>query len=292
MGTKLQSIWSRRRNWARFAVCSFMLLACVGCAGFGKPGKAKWHADYDSAETAVRGTERTMLIRFVDPRPGRRDLLDEAFKNKQLARRLGEYVCCVLYRGYEPDRRYVSQFGITRAPAVIVVHPDGTYHAKTGRMSADAVLAFLDAATSPGTPAIINPHIPRLAHFGWLDKLDDVVQSVRETGRPGLIVFYRRFAGDFKAIREMMSKHEVYSRVCHMVHGHDGGWNRWATTRETPFGKIALPAIVWLQPDGSHEVLEMPDSSQSIARFVDRCRTNAESVSETSVSQQTALSTQ
>lgn len=291
MGTKLQSIGSGRRNWAGFVVCSFTLLACVGCAGSGKPGKAKWHADYDSAEMAVRGTDRTMLIRFVDPRPGRRDLLDEAFENKQLARRVGEYVCCVLYRGYEPDRRYVSQFGVKRAPAVIVVHPDESYHARTGRMSADAVLEFLDAATPPGTPATINPHIPRVAHFRWIDKLDDVFQSVRETGRPGLIVFYRRFAGDFKAIREMMSKHEVYSRVFHMVHGRDGGWNRWASTRETPFGEIKLPAIALIQADGSHEILEIPDSSEAIARFVDRFRGLADIVSEEPVPERAAAAT-
>jgi len=119
-----------------------------------------------------------------------------------------------------------------------------------------------------------------------------VFELVRETGRPGLIVFHRGFTGDFRAIQAMMSKHEVFTRVCQMVHGQDGGWNRWATTRETLFGKIVLPAIVWLQPDGSHEVLEMPDSSQSIARFVDRCRKNADSAPETSVSEQTALSTQ
>ena len=291
MDTKLQGLRSRRRDWVGFVVGSITLLACVGCVGFGNLGKTKWHADYDSAETAVRHTSRTMLIRFVDPRPGRRDLLDEAFENKQLTRRLREYVCCVLYKAYEPDRRYVSQFGVKRAPAVIVVHPDKTYHARTGQMSADAVLAFLDGATSPGTPATINPLIPREANYGWLDKLDDVFQSVRETGRPGLVVFYRRFAGDFKAIREMMSKHEVYSRVCHMVHGRDGGWNRWASTRETPFGEIKLPAIVLIQADGRHEILEMPDSSAAIARFVDRFRGLADIVSEEPVPEQAAAAT-
>ena len=76
-----------------------------------------------------------------------------------------------------------------------------------------------------------------------------------------------------------------------MVDGHRGGWKRWAPTHETPFGEITLPTIVWLQTDGRHEVLEMPDSSQSIARFVDRCRRNADSVTETPVSEQTASST-
>lgn len=291
MDANLQGLWSRRRDWDAFVVCSFTLMACVGCAGFGKPGTAKWHTDYDSAETAIRGTDRTMLIRFVNPRPGRRDLLDGVFENKRLARRLGEYVCCRLYKAYEPDRRYVSQFGVNRAPAVIVVHPDETYHARTGRMSADEVLAFLDAAAPPGTPVTINPHIPRVAHFAWLDKLDDVFLSVRETGRPGLIVFYRRFARDFKAIREMMSKHEVYSRVCHMVHGREGGWNRWASTRETPFGEIKLPAIVLIQADGSHEILEMPDSSEAIARFVDRFRGLADTVKEEPVPERAAAAT-
>ena len=232
-----------------------------------------------------------MVVRFVNPRPGRPDPLDQVFENARVSSRLGAYGCCVLYRTYEPDRRYVSQFGVRRAPAVIVVHPDNSYHAKTGIMSADELLAFLDDAESPGAPAIINPHIPREARYQWNDNLDEVFESVRETGRPGLIVYHRGFTGDFRAIREMMSKHEVYTRVSHMVHGHEGGWNRWAKTRETPFGEIALPAIVWLPSDGSHEVLEMPDSSQSIALFIDLCRGNADSVTETPVTEQTASST-
>lgn len=172
----------------------------------------------------------------------------------------------------------------------MVVHPDDTYHAKTGNMSADELLVFLDDAERPGAPAIINPHIPREAQYDWIDNLDEVFETVRETGRPGLMVYHRGFSGDFRAIRKMMSKHVVHTRVCRMVHGHEGGWNRWATTRETPFGAIALPAIVWLQPDGSHEVLEMPDSSESIARFVDRCRGQADTVAETVETAETAAS--
>lgn len=292
MDTKIERDRPRRRTLTTINICALALIACVGCAGSGGWARAKWHTNYDSAESAVRQTGQPMMLRFVNPRPGRPDPLDRIFENARVSSRLGAYVCCVLYGSYEPDRRYVSQYGVRRAPAVMVVHPDDTYHAKTGNMSAEEFLAFLDDAEPPGAPAIINPHIPREARYHWIADLDEVFESVRETGRPGLIVYHRGFTGDFRAIQAMMSKHEVYTRVCHMVHGHDGGWNRWATTRETPFGKIALPAIVWLQPDGSHEVLEMPDSSQSIARFVDRCRRKADSVSETSVSQQTALSTQ
>lgn len=272
-------------------ICAVALLGCVGCAGSGRWVKPKWHTTYDTAESAVRETGQSMVVRFVSPRTSRPDPFDRVFKDDRVSTRLGDYVCCALYRAYEPDRRYVSQFGVRRSPAVIVVHPDGTYHAQTGRMSADEVLAFLDNANPPGTPAMINPHIPRAAHYQWLDNLDEVFESVRETGRPGLIVYHRGFTTDFLAIQEMMSKHEVYTRVCHMVLGHEGGWNRWATTRDTPFGEITLPAIVLLRADGSHEVLEMPDSSQSIALFVDRCREIAVSVDEISVSQQTVSST-
>ena len=292
METNIERDRPRRRTLTTINIGAVALLVCVGCAGSGGWARAKWHTDYDSAESAVRETGQPMVLRFVNPRPGRPDPLDRIFDSARVSSRLDGYVCCVLYRSYEPDRRYVSQYGVQRAPAVIVVHPDDTYHAKIGKMSVEEFLAFLDDAKPPGAPAIISPYIPREARYHWIADLDEVFELVRETGRPGLIVFHRGFTGDFRAIQAMMSKHEVFTRVCQMVHGQDGGWNRWATTRETPFGEIVLPAIVWLQPDGSHEVLEMPDSSQSIARFVDRCRKNADSAPETSVSEQTALSTQ
>ncbi len=127
-----QRDYSALRRGACIAVCLTILLGAAGCSGFGRWLGPRWHADFDSAEAALCQSNKSLLIRYVEPKPGRPDALDGVFAGEAVSQRLGDYVCCRLYKSYEPDRRYVGQYGVQRAPAVIVVHPNQTYHASVG----------------------------------------------------------------------------------------------------------------------------------------------------------------
>jgi len=247
------------------------LVGSAGCSGFGRWVGPRWYTDFDSAEAAVRESSDPLLIRYVDPKPGRRDPLDGAFDDSEVRQRLRHLVCCRLYKQYEPDRRYVGQFGVQRAPAVILVHPDDTFRAQTGRINAEELLAFLDPSAGTDQTVSRSPYIRREARFDWQGGISAVAEAVEHTGKPGLVLVYRRFSSDLDTLDEMLETHEVYSRIGHMVHGREPGWNRWARTRKTQFGEIKLPAIVLMQPGGQHDVFEMPNSSAAIARFADRC---------------------
>jgi hypothetical protein len=227
-----------------------------------------WYADYESAERAAAGN-RPLLIYFKDPRRGIRDPVQEALRSDPVSRALGDHVGCVLSKSYPPDRRYLAQFGVERAPALVVVHPDGTFHATSKLTNREELFAFLASAEPPGAAPIVDPFVPRSPAYHWLDSPDDAVAAASRTGRSAVIVFYRSWSGDWITLHKLLATYEVYSRLDSLVHCRFGVWGVNRNQHTTRFGNLRLPAIVIARPDGTDSVVELPTSSEAVARFVD-----------------------
>ena len=143
-----------------------------------------WFADYDAAEARVRESGRELLIIYQDNRPGGDRALEHAVKSGAGATLSERHVRCVLSKAYEPDRRYVAQYGIERAPALILIHRDGTYHARSGGMSSADVARFIANATQPGKIPVINHYVPRTPVYGWRDNVDAAMEASKRSGKP------------------------------------------------------------------------------------------------------------
>ncbi len=251
-------------------IASLLIMWGMGCSTtWDRLSSALWVADYDTAEQRAKETGRGMLILYKDTRPGADNSLERVLESAPVEGRTRRYVRCILFRSYEPDRRYVAQFGVERAPALVVIHPDGTYHARSGAMSASDVMAFLAQAAPPGRRPLLNPHIPREADYRWLTSLDAAESIAGRTDRPILAVFYRTLSRDWSRLEPMLDRHEVYSRLAPMVHCRIGLMRLSSAAYITRFGALKLPAMVIAHPDGTYDVLELPTSYEAIARFVD-----------------------
>ena len=71
------------------------------------------------------------------------DGLMELLAQPEVSPLINGMILCSLVSEYNPNQRYVAQYGVQRAPAVILVHRDGTYHTRTGPMSTDQIVQFL-----------------------------------------------------------------------------------------------------------------------------------------------------
>lgn len=256
-----------------------LVLGDPGCASKLPTWRGEgWVTDYDSAEREVRDSDRELLIVYQDAGYDADRSIEDALRDGPAAPLAKDYVCCSLVRSYEPDRRYAAQYGVTRAPGLIVVHRDGTYHASTGPLSPQEVVTFLENARPPGSRPAINPFIPRRADYRFLESLEEAQTVARQTGRDLLVVFHRTWSRDWDAIKKLLRRHEVYRRVANMVHCRVavGGLSNPALISR--FGTLALPALVIARPDGGFEVLQQPTSYEEIARFADRA-TRAETPS-------------
>lgn len=256
------------------AVVALVVVGAAGCAQLSPKRLTQhwWVTDYDTAERRARERAGDLVIYFSEDRIGTRDPLQEVLKDKALRHQLRDYVCCRLYKSHEPDRRYVAQFGVERAPAWILVHADGTYHQFQGPRGSEEVSAFLSASTPPGRQPALNSLIPYEPRYAWLEDLGLAERISEERNTPLLVVYFRRMSGDWTALERILSPREVFSRAGDMVHCRLGTPLPWTESFITGFGVLRLPALVVVRRDGAFEVLEKPLSAEAIARFLEQSR--------------------
>jgi len=228
-----------------------------------------WAADYEQAERYAEQSRRPMALYFkAGDKPGKNPAY-RALRSPRVSARLSGYVHGTLARPHEPDRRYAAQFGVERAPALILVHTDGTYHALTGILNADTLAAFVDGADPPGAIPTYNPLIPRAHRYRWIDDLGVARSRCVQFDRPMMVAYARRLTGDWGKLSDMLDTHEVWIRAAGLIHCRQLLIPRFQDTFISPWGPIRLPALLVVLPDGRHDVLELPDSSEQAARFVD-----------------------
>lgn len=237
-------------------------------------GWSGWIAGYESAERASKESGKEMLVFYRTTDVGEFDTMNDALQSSTVKTRTANYVRCCLFQSYEPDRRYVAQYGVERAPALILVHSDGTFHAQSGPQSAEQIARFVDEARPPGASPVLNPYVPRSAVYTWHDSLPSAEQVASRTGQSVLIVLDRWMSRDWLKLGPMLESREVHSRFADWVHCRPNGslWGGVGAAQRR-FGVVNLPAIVLAHPDGSYQVLELPTSTESIALFADAART-------------------
>ena len=235
----------------------------------GDPTLGGWVADYDTAQAQVRETGRELLIFYKDTRLGVDDDTWRSLNSRELKPILRPYVRCKLFRPYEPDRRFVAQYGVERAPALIIVHSDGTYHAQVGSMSTARISEFLAQSAAPGSWPTLNPHIPRRVEYGWHRSFESAQAAAEESHAPILLVYHRWLTRDWARLEKLLSAREVYTRFGDLVHCRLGGFWPWTKACVTQYGALRLPALVVVHRDATVDVLELPTSTEAVVRFAD-----------------------
>lgn len=246
------------------------LLFSIGCTGsLDRWVPGVWVADYEAAEQHIAETGRPMLIHY-EKGSHQADKSSDAVLNSSLVKRLSaNHVRCRLFRSFEPHRRYVAQFGVDRAPALIVVHRDGTYHSRVGLMSSAEAATFLVNAQPPGAKPRIDPYLPRSPRYHWHQRIEEAERTAQRAQAPVLIVFHRTLTSDWARLERILTRREVHTRFANLVHCCVGVLNPWSKAYITRFGALKLPAIVLLRRDGTFEVLELPTSYAAVALFAD-----------------------
>ncbi len=273
-GTQCVTIYKSGTIGWHFYIALFLVMIPLGNAGcqmsLPKIGAGGWLMDFDAAESRVAETGEPLLILYRDARhTADDDVVGDALKSQPLAAATSGYVRCMLFRPHEPDRRYVAQYGVDRAPALIVVHGDGTYHARSGAMSSEEIAAFLDQSQPPGARPTSNPHIVRQTHYRWHDTIDEAEAVATQADQPMLVVFHRRFSRDWERMTALLAPHEVYSRLAELVPAKVALHGLFTEAYITRFGALKLPAMAIAHPDGRYFVLELPASSEAVVRFAD-----------------------
>lgn len=254
--------------------CAFLLWTSsnAGCATHSGRPAPRFAADFQRAEAWQEQTGKPLLLVFLDSRAARDKAMKACLKDAELKTRLAEALECRLFRANEADRRYVAQYHVERAPALVLVHADGTYHAFTEAPTPEAVRRFLDESRAPGANPTFNPLIARAPRYRWANDLETALKKAAESRRDALLVLYRNTTRDWSRISSMLDRAEVFRRFDGMVHARITGWVGRPTEAMDRFEITTLPALVIVRADGSVDRLELPISSEAIIRFADAAR--------------------
>ena len=267
------------------------LFACGGCASpFPKwPAMpawtlGAWTAGYEEAERAARASGRGLLVYYRTSDQSRHDAMFDALRSREIKQRTIDLVTCMLFHAYEPHRRFVGQYGVERAPALILIHCDGTYHVQSGPRSAEQIAQFLDRAAPPGETPARNAHLSRQPAYAWHGSLEAAQQAADRSGQSVLLVLDRWHSRDWERLRPMLERCEVYARFADMIHCRPSSFWGGTEAARRKFGVANLPALVIIRADGSFESLELPNSYESIARFADAARSRSSVAGNSSMS--------
>ncbi|MCG3137327.1 MAG: hypothetical protein HJJLKODD_01171 [Phycisphaerae bacterium] len=207
---------------------------------------------FDEAERLAAQQNKELVILYkswLDEASGRmqRDLQ----YNSSLQPLLTNRIVCILEQGYEPNQRFVAQFDIASFPTLIVRHTDGTFHAQSGSLSNEQMVAFLSSAQPPGRPIRVNAQIPRNVDYQWQVQYDVALPLARQQNRL-MFIFYKAVFNpqSNEVLWNVLNRPEVAEEFEAMVNCRlDWGYapNRQTMTR---FGISDVPGFVILHPDG------------------------------------------
>jgi len=242
-----------------------MVVLSAGTVGGCGPA---WHYNYDDGLRQARRDGRDLLIFYKDPMDVRSGQMRDALESPTVRDALNGKVRCVLVPSYAPNRSFVAQYGVHDTPALIVVHPDGTYHSLDGIQSPESVASFLSSANAPGQQPDSNPRLPRGPTFEYFNIYERARETARVQNRSLLIIYKWWLDGPSTELIRRISKPEVARYVADAVKcilDWDHPPNRQYVHQ---YGVGSYPALIMVQPDGRYRALTGLQSVDRIIPFL------------------------
>jgi hypothetical protein len=240
-----------------------LMLELVGCG----PTASGWWLSYDEAQRAAQAQNQTLLVFYKNPFDPESGRMESVLELPAIRAQTRGMLRCMLLTEFEPNRRFVAQYRQDRAPALIVIHPDGTYHARGGPLSPEDTAQFLQSAAPPGSRPTLNPALPRTYEYRWINIYEDAVQEARRKNRKLLIVYKWWLSSESNELIRRIDQPEVARHFVDSVHcilDWDFIPNRQHAAR---YGVEKLPALILVQPDGTYDTLVGLHEISRIVRF-------------------------
>ncbi len=253
------------RPAAGVAILAAVLTAGVGCA-------PQWVYTFVQAENRAKPAEKPILVLYRNHLEPDSTRLMEAVNDPRILRLTEGMVRCSLVSDYQPNRLFVQQYGVTAPPALIVIHPDGTYHSMSGVATVEQIADFLAKAKAPGHEPKVDIQVPRPPDF--LIRAEGIyeraVDKAQRQNRKLLIVFKWWLDADSNELLRRMMRPEVASRCTESINcvlDWDYIPNR---AHVAQYGVEHYPAIIAVNRDGSFEVLRGLHTVEEIVAFLTR----------------------
>lgn len=252
----LRTLFRPSLRWAP----ALFLIATVGCA-------PQWQYAYDESVRQARREDRDLLVFYKDPLDVRSSRMRDVLQSPEVRPLTDVMVRCLLVPSYPPNRSFVAQYGVQETPAMVVVHPDGTYHKLDGVRSAREVRAFLESAKPPGMEPDQNPRIPRGQTLEYFNIYERAVEKAQRQNRRLVIIYKWWLNADSTELIRRVSRPDVaryFADSVNCILDWDHIPNR---SHVRKYGATSFPAIIIVESDGRYRSLTGLPNVDQIIRF-------------------------
>ena len=231
-----------------------------------------WVYTFVEAENLARDKEKPIFVLYRDPFDPRSGEMYETVRSPQAAELLKNMICCTLVTEYNPNRRFMAQYGVLEAPAITIIHPDGTYHSRSGPVTLKQLGEFIRQSQGPGAQPNVDIQIPRPTDYLLHAEGDyDAAMAAAARRHRNLLIVYKWWLDpDSTELLHRMARPEVAARVTEAVHcvlDWDYIPNRKHVER---YGIARYPALIVVHPDGTSQKLEGLAPVDQIVGFLSR----------------------
>jgi hypothetical protein len=217
-------------------------------------------------------TQQDLLIFYKDHLDANSGQMEDVLRSPQVQGLISNKLRCILVTDYAPNQRYMARYRVDGVPALVVVHPDGSYHARSGLLSPEETQAFLEEAKPPGKLPQTDFQVLPVPEYYWHGAYEDARAIAARQNRSLLIVYKWWLSAESTELLNRLSQPRVQSQFSEMVHcmlDWDYVPNR-AVVRQ--FGVDKVPAMIVVNPDGTHDALEGLATAEQIVQFAVRTR--------------------
>jgi hypothetical protein len=251
-----------RSTLAALAAC----LLLTGCAPV-------WHLSYDPAEREARSAEKPLVIFYKDLQNLQSARLEDLLDQPEVAKHLSGKVLCKLIDEFPPDRKFVSQYGVTQAPALVIIHPDGTYHRHASGASLEEVVAFFAQSQPPGQQPMTTAQVPRTIDYAWEGIYEDALAKASRLNRELFIVYKWWLSPEStELLNVFLNRPEVarhFTNTVNCLLDMDYTPNR-AIVRK--YGVNSVPALILVHRDGTYHTRTGTMTAEEIISFATAAR--------------------
>jgi len=230
----------------------------------------QWVYTFVEAEKLARDKEEPVFVFYRDPFDPKSGQMFETVQSPEATALLQNMVTCTLVTEYNPNRRFMAQYNVIEAPAMTIIHPDGTYHSRSGPAGLAEIREFIQTSKPPGKRPSVDIQVPRPTDYILRAEGDynDALAAAKRQNRKLMIVYKWWLDADSTELIRRMSRPEVAARVGSAVHcvlDSDYVPNRKYVSQ---YGVARYPAIIVVHQDGTSDKLEGLSTVDQIVGFL------------------------
>ncbi len=245
------------------ATLLIILLGSQGCA-------PQWVYSYVDAERLAKPLEKPILVFYRHHLDARSGEILERLSQPPLAPMLNRYVRCSLISAYDPNRRFLAQYGVTSPPAIVIIHPDGTFHSLQEPFDTARIASFLGTSKPPGKLPRADIQVTRPPDYLFRAEgtFEKAVSKAQRQNRDLLILYKWWLNSDSNEMIYRMSRPEIAARCTETINCILD-WD-YVPNREhaANFGVTTFPALIVVHQDGSYQTRKGLGTVEEIARFL------------------------